>query len=124
MTSFRKVRDELLLSFCEEIINEDEVLLLYDVNKSKHPEYPYWNYERFTLQNRSEAECKTDFRFKKYDISLPWLRTLVYLMKLSVNNEQSVTVLKDYASFASGWPTLVTTATSKAFSADLSLKSP
>ena len=70
MASFRKTRDELLVSFCEEIINEDEFLLLYDVNKSKNPEYPYWNYERFTLQDKSEAECKTDFSFEKCDIPL------------------------------------------------------
>ena len=70
MASFRKVRDKLLVSFCEEIINEDEFLLLYDANKWKNPEYPYWNYERFTLQGKSEAECKTDFRFEKYDIPL------------------------------------------------------
>ena len=66
MASFRKARDELLVSFCKEIINEDEFLLLYDVNKSKNPEYPYWNYERFTLQDKSEAERRTDFRFEKY----------------------------------------------------------
>ena len=67
MVSFRKVRDELLVSFCKEIINEDEFLMLYDVNKAKHP---YWNYERFTLQDKSEAECKTEFRFEKYNIPL------------------------------------------------------
>ena len=70
MASFRKARDEFLVSFCEEIINEDEFLLLYDVNKAKHPEYPYWNYERFTLQDKSEAECKADFPFEKYNIPL------------------------------------------------------
>lgn len=70
MASFRKARDELLVSFCKEIANEDEFLLLYDVNKAKHPEYPYWNYERFTLQDKSEAECKTDFCFEKYIIPL------------------------------------------------------
>ena len=30
----------------------------------------YRNYERFTLQDSSEAECKTDFRFEKYVITL------------------------------------------------------
>ena len=70
MTSFRKTRDELLLSFCEGIVNEDEFLLLYDVNKSKNPEYPYWNHERFRLQDKDEVECKTEFRFEKYDIPL------------------------------------------------------
>ena len=66
MVSFRKARDELLVSFCEEIINEDEFLLLYAVNKSKNPEYLYWNNDRFTLQDKSEAEWKTHFRFEKY----------------------------------------------------------
>ena len=70
MVSLRKARDELLVSFCREIINEDKFLLLYDVNKSKNPEYLYWNYERFTLQDKSEAEYETDFRFEKYDIPL------------------------------------------------------
>ena len=64
------MRDELLLSICEEIINKDEFLLLYDVNKSKNLEYPYWNYERIKLPDKSEAEFKTDFRFEKYDIPL------------------------------------------------------
>ena len=44
--------------------------MLYDVNQSKNPMYLYWNYERFTLQDKSETECKTDFRFEKYDIPL------------------------------------------------------
>lgn len=70
MASFRKARDKLLLGICEEIINEDKFFLLYDVNKSKNPEYPSWNYERFKLQDKSEAECKTDFRFEKYNIPL------------------------------------------------------
>ena len=70
MASFRKGQAELILSFCEEIINKDGFHLWYDVNKSKNPEYPYWNHERFTLQNKSEAECKTDFRFEKYDTPL------------------------------------------------------
>ena len=35
--------------------------MLYDVIKSKNPKYPYWNYEKFTLQDKSEAECKTDY---------------------------------------------------------------
>ena len=45
--------------------------MLYDVIKSTNPKYPYWNYEKFTLQDKSEAECKTDFRFEKYEILIP-----------------------------------------------------
>ena len=78
MASIRKARNELLVSFCEEIINEDEFLLLYHVNKSKNPEYPYWNYERFTLQDKSEAECKI---FVSKNTFLFWLMFLAYLTK-------------------------------------------
>ena len=78
MASFRIARDELLLSICEEIINEDQYLLSYDVNKSKNSEYPFWSYERFKFQDKSEAECKTDFRFKKCGIPL-----LVKVLSLS-----------------------------------------
>ena len=43
---------------------------MYDVNKSKNPEHPCWNDQRFTLQDKTEAQYKTDFRFEKYEIPL------------------------------------------------------
>ena len=49
---------------------EEEFLLLYDTNTSKNPEYPYWDYEKFCLEDKDEAECKTQFRFQKNDIPL------------------------------------------------------
>ncbi|CAH3183760.1 unnamed protein product [Porites lobata] len=70
MTTFRNARDLLLLTFCEGSITEDEFLLLYDLNTSKNPEYPYWDYKKFCLQDKDEAECKTEFRFQKNDIPL------------------------------------------------------
>ena len=80
MVSFRKARDELLVTFCKEVINEDEFLMLYDVNKAKHPEYPYWNYERFTLQDKSEASVRQIF-VSKNTTFLSWLMFLAYLTK-------------------------------------------
>ena len=29
----------------ENAIDDEEFLLLYDINKSKNPDFPYWNYE-------------------------------------------------------------------------------
>ena len=49
---------------------EDEFLLLYDVNTSKNPEYPYWDYKKFCLEDKDGAECKTEFLFQKNDIPL------------------------------------------------------
>lgn len=52
----------------ENAIDDEEFLLLYDINKSKNPEFPYWNYERFDLDFLNEDECVANFRFKKSDI--------------------------------------------------------
>ena len=54
MTTFRKVRELLLTSFDDGDISEDEFLLLYDVNRSKNPDFPYQNYELFDLERLDE----------------------------------------------------------------------
>ena len=77
MTTFRNARDLLLLTFCEGSITEDEFLLLYDLNTSKNPEYPYWDYKKFCLQDKDEAECKDRIPLPKewYSSSAecPWI---------------------------------------------------
>ena len=50
MTTFRTVRELLLTSFDDGVISEDEFLLLYDVNRSQNPDFPYQNYEHFDLR--------------------------------------------------------------------------
>ena len=40
MATFRKVREWLLTSFDDDDISEDEFLLLYDVKRSKNPDFP------------------------------------------------------------------------------------
>ena len=37
-------------------MDEEEVLLLCDVNKSKNPNYPYWNYNTFDLDSMTDDE--------------------------------------------------------------------
>ena len=68
MATFRKVRELLLTSFDDGDISEDEFLLLYDVNRSKNPDFPYQNYEHFDLERLDESECLAEFRFRKSDI--------------------------------------------------------
>ena len=71
MTTFRKVRDLLLTSFDDGDISEDEFLLLYDVNRSKNPDFPHQNYEHFedfisTFGNRlNRFTVKSDQIFLK-----------------------------------------------------------
>ena len=70
MATFSQARDLALLAFTEELISEEEFVLLYDLNSSKNPSFPYWNYERFSLENIDGAECRAEFRFEKYDIDV------------------------------------------------------
>ncbi|CAH3024094.1 unnamed protein product, partial [Porites evermanni] len=50
------------------IINDEEFVLLYDINTAKSPDFPYWNYEAFELDNMSDDECQAEFRFYKNDV--------------------------------------------------------
>ena len=65
MASFRKVRDLLLESFDDGDISEDEFLLLYNLNMSKNPDFPYECYGKFDLNEMDDSECLAEFRFHK-----------------------------------------------------------
>ena len=49
-------------------MNEQEFILLYNAYKSTNPDFPYWNYERFDLDEKTNDECKAEFRFDRKDI--------------------------------------------------------
>ena len=70
MASFRAAREILLESFDDGEISEDEFLVLYDVNTSKNPDFPYKCYGKFDLDEMDESECMAEFRFLKKDIPL------------------------------------------------------
>ena len=63
MASFRETREALLLAYDEDLINDEEFLLLYNLNTSKKFDYPYWNYNRFDLDDCSDEECRSSLRF-------------------------------------------------------------
>ena len=68
MPKLRKVREQLLLAHNDNIINDEEFVLLYDINKSVSPDLPYWTYEKFDLNLMTDDECRTEFRFYRSDI--------------------------------------------------------
>ena len=68
MASFRETRDALLLAHDQELINDEEFVLLYNINTSKNYDYPYWNYKIFDLDDWSDDECRSDFGFYKNDV--------------------------------------------------------
>ena len=40
------------------------------MNTSKNPDFPYWQYDPFDLDDLCDDECKAEFRFLKNDIHL------------------------------------------------------
>ena len=60
----------LLLSHYEVIIDDEEFLLLYDLNKSNNLDLPYDSYESFDFDVLEKDECLSEFRFQKHDIPL------------------------------------------------------
>ena len=68
MSNLKTVQDMILLAHADHLIDDDECLLLYDLNRSKNLDLPYQSYEKFDLDSLSEDECKREFRFDKRDI--------------------------------------------------------
>ena len=68
MPNLRGVRDCLLLGLEENILTYEEFILLYDMNTSKNPDFPYWQNESFDLDDLCDDECKAEFRFMNNDI--------------------------------------------------------
>ena len=68
MPALRHVRDCLLLANAHNIIDDEEFAILYDYNKSKNPDFPYWNYNKFDLEKLTDDECKAEFRFYRNDV--------------------------------------------------------
>ena len=68
IATFRE--DQYLLAFLcfEDIIDEDEFLLLWDLHDSKILDFPYEDYNRFNLDEMDDSECLTEFRVKKHDL--------------------------------------------------------
>ena len=67
MPNFGETRTCIAYAFQNNFINEQEFSLLYDAHKPTNPEFPYWNYERFDLDKKTN-ECKAEFRFYREDI--------------------------------------------------------
>ena len=68
MSTFRENRIALLEAYGNNLINDEEFLLLYDINTSNSLELPYWKYPYFDLDKMCDDECKAEFRFLKNDI--------------------------------------------------------
>ena len=68
MPKFRETRKQLLYTHCDNLINDEEFLLLYDVNTSKNLGLDYWLYPKFDLEAVSDDDIISKFRFQKRDV--------------------------------------------------------
>ena len=57
MANLREVRDILTIAYTDGMLSNEQFLLLYDINTSHNPDYPYWNYEAFDLDKLDNDEC-------------------------------------------------------------------
>ena len=78
MPKLKTVRDSLLITHSENILDDEELLLLFDVNRSTNLDLSYWSYESFDLDSWSEDECKSELRFLPGDI-----KNLVNVLQLT-----------------------------------------
>ena len=72
--------------------------MLYDHNTSKNPDFPYWNYQQFDLEDLSHEKCKAEFRFYKNTIcflkeALHIPREVIFSNRLLVSGVEAVSIL-------------------------------
>ena len=82
MPKFRENRIALLYARQQRLINDEEFLLLYNLNTSASPDFPYWTYDNFDWDSLSDEECKAEFRFYRNDTHIRCLMFCNYLTKL------------------------------------------
>ena len=68
MISIKETRDFILLCYDQGIVNDKELLVLYEQYKSPSSDLPYSSYPLFILDDMEGDECLTEFRVKKRDI--------------------------------------------------------
>ena len=60
--------DSLAILQDENVINDEEFVLLYDLESSGNLYLPHNKYERFVLDDLENDECIANFRFEKEDL--------------------------------------------------------
>ncbi|CAH3043339.1 unnamed protein product [Porites lobata] len=69
--SLKEVRNQVFISHDDGVINDEELLLMYDLNRSDNLDLPYNSYPDFDFDDLEDDECISEFRFYKND--LPFL---------------------------------------------------
>ena len=65
----KDVRNQLLIIHDEGVLNDHELLLLYDLNRSNDLDQPYDSFPDFNFDGLDD-ECRSEFRFHKRNLPL------------------------------------------------------
>ena len=68
MPKLKTVRGSFLIAHSENILDDEELVLLFDLNCSTNLDLSYWSYKSSDLDPWSEDECKSELRFLAGDI--------------------------------------------------------
>ena len=69
--SLKEVRNQILISRDDGVINDKELLLLYDLKRSDNVDLPYNSCPGFDFDDLEDDVCLSEFRF--YENDLPFL---------------------------------------------------
>ena len=70
MMSLKEVRNQLLIGHDDGVINDEELLLLCDSNRSDNVDLPYNSYPGFDFDDLEDDECLSEFRFYKNELTI------------------------------------------------------
>ena len=70
MASFKTMQDLLFFCHRSNFIDDEEFLALSDLFERKNPCFPYEDYSPFNLDEMTESECLSEFRFREKDIPI------------------------------------------------------
>ena len=68
MASSKEICASLVVGHGEDIVDDYEFFLFYNLYGEKNPNFPYASYPQFDLQHMEDSECLAKFRVHKQDI--------------------------------------------------------
>ena len=65
MPYFKKIREDITLAYFSNIIDNEDLVLLYDLHKSRNLDITHTDFAKFDLENHNDDQCYVNFRFSK-----------------------------------------------------------
>ena len=62
MANLHRARDLLICGYFFDMLDDDDFVLLYDMNKPSNPDFNYKEYSKFDLNDLNDDECNAYFR--------------------------------------------------------------